>query len=885
MLNVTKLTFDHETAPVGLDHAPVFGWQLTGDCRDIRQTMAQLQIAMTPDFAAPVFNEVLHGKNSIAVQAAGFAPRALTRYYARVRIKADTAAGPQTSDWSAPGSFVTALLHPEREWRAAFISAEDADTCRESSAGTMVRGDFAVRPGIRAAYACTTALGLYNFYLNGTKVSTDEMTPGWTSYNHRLLYQTYDVTALLHPGTNRAGAMLGAGWYKGVMGLTRARNNYGDRTAFSMQLALQYDDGTTEIVTTDASWQGTTAPVTFSEIYHGEEYDAALELPGWADAAAPDAAPAGRWHGVETVTYPAAQLYAQAAGKVSVRNRLPAQRIFTTPAGETVVDFGQNMAGRVEITATGGPGNVAELRCFEELDADGNAYLANLRKARTIMRYKFAQPGTVTWHPQFTYMGFRYALVVQWPGTPRAENFTAYTLHTAMEPAGQFQCSEPLVNGLHHNITWGLKSNFLDVPTDCPQRDERLGWTGDAQIFSETACWLADTWTFYTKWLTDLVADQLPDGGVTDVVPNIEEHHTEGNWLMRTSPYGMSGWADAATIIPWVVYKMYGDASILRNQYASMCRWVDFMTAHTRGDLFTFMTQLGDWVALDAEPGSFFGATPTALTSQAYYALSARILALTASVLDKAADTEKYTAVYKNAKDAFIKNFFDAEGTLTAQTQTAHILALRFDLTPEKWRAKTVQRLLQLLDERGGHLVTGFLGTPYFCAALSENDCLKQAYDLLLKKDFPGWLYQVAQGATTVWEHWDGRRPDGTMWSAGMNSFNHYAYGAVGAWLYSTVLGLGQQAGTAGFTAARLAPRPGGGLNWAEGWHETPLGRYALRWEKDAVKTNVTFSVPANAEAELVLEPGAQVIATDGIAFTNGTARVGSGTYTVQYAK
>ena len=885
MLNVTKLTFDHETAPVGLDHAPVFGWQLTGDCRDIRQTMAQLQIAMTPDFAAPVFDEVLPGKNSIAVQAAGFAPRALTRYYARVRIKADTAAGPQTSDWSAPGSFVTALLDPEREWRAAFISAEDADTCRESSAGTMVRGDFAVRPGIRAAYACTTALGLYNFYLNGTKVSTDEMTPGWTSYNRRLLYQTYDVTALLHPGTNRAGAMLGAGWYKGVMGLTRARNNYGDRTAFSMQLTLQYDDGTMEIVTTDASWQGTIAPVTFSEIYHGEEYDAALELPGWADAAAPDAAPAGRWHGVETVTYPAAQLYAQAAGKVSVRNRLPAQRIFTTPAGETVVDFGQNMAGRVEITATGGPGDVAELRCFEELDADGNAYLANLRKARTIMRYKFAQPGTVTWHPQFTYMGFRYALVVQWPGTPRAENFTAYTLHTAMEPAGQFQCSEPLVNGLHHNITWGLKSNFLDVPTDCPQRDERLGWTGDAQIFSETACWLADTWTFYTKWLTDLVADQLPDGGVTDVVPNIEEHHTEGNWLMRTSPYGMSGWADAATIIPWVVYKMYGDASILRNQYASMCRWVDFMTAHTRDDLFTFMTQLGDWVALDAEPGSFFGATPTALTSQAYYALSARILALTASVLGKAADTEKYTAVYKNAKDAFIKNFFDAEGTLTAQTQTAHILALRFDLTPEKWRAKTVQRLLQLLDERGGHLVTGFLGTPYFCAALSENDCLKQAYDLLLKKDFPGWLYQVAQGATTVWEHWDGRRPDGTMWSAGMNSFNHYAYGAVGAWLYSTVLGLGQQAGTAGFAAARLAPRPGGGLNWAEGWHETPLGRYALRWEKDAVKTNVTFSVPANAEAELVLEPGAQVIATDGIAFTNGTARVGSGTYTVQYAK
>ena len=294
------------------------------------------------------------------------------------------------------------------------------------------------------------------------------------------------------------------------------------------------------------------------------------------------------------------------------------------------------MAGRVEITVQGTAGQTAELRCFEELDADGNPYLANLRKARTTMQYTFARSQTVTWQPQFTYMGFRYALVVQWPGKPEPANFTACVLHSAMQPAGEFTCSEPLVNQLNHNILWGLKSNFLDVPTDCPQRDERLGWTGDAQIFCETACWLADTWTFYSKWLKDLAVDQLPDGGVANVVPNIEETHTEANWLMKNCPYGASGWGDAATVIPWVLYQMYGDDTILRSQYPSMKRWVDFMRANTQNGLFDFKMQLGDWVALDAEPGSYFGATPTALTSQAYYALSAQLLALAGSTVQPA---------------------------------------------------------------------------------------------------------------------------------------------------------------------------------------------------------------------------------------------------------
>lgn len=484
MLTVTGLWFDHERAPVGLDHTPVFGWQLEGNCRNIRQTQYRLQVALTPDFAALLYDETCETGNSTAVHAAGLTLQSLQKYYARVQVWADTAAGPQQTLWSEPAVFITALLDPAAEWKAEFVSAESPETCRKSSAGTMVRAAFTVKPGLRAAYACTTALGLYNVYLNGQKVSTDEMTPGWTSYNRRLLYQTYEVTAMLHPGLNMAGAMLGAGWYKGVMGLTRSRNNYGDTTAFAMQLTLVYADGTRETVNTGPAWQGTKAPVIFSEIYHGEAYDAALELPHWAECETPENTSAGRWHAVHTVPYPAAKLAAQAAGKVCVQQRIPAQRVFTAPDGSTVVDFGQNMAGRVEITVHGTAGQAAELRCFEELDADGNPYLANLRKARTTMQYTFARSQTVTWQPQFTYMGFRYALVVQWPGKPEPANFTACVLHSAMQPAGEFTCSEPLVNQLNHNILWGLKSNFLDVPTDCPQRDERLGWTGDAQIFA-----------------------------------------------------------------------------------------------------------------------------------------------------------------------------------------------------------------------------------------------------------------------------------------------------------------------------------------------------------------------------------------------------------------
>ena len=879
MLNVTKIKMDHQEAPVGLGRMPRFSWQFTGDARGLLQTAYQMQIGKIEAMDAPLYDSRWVESGQSTHLRVDVPAEPMQAYYVRVRVQA---AG-ETSPWSAPARFVVALTDPATQWQAPFVSAETTQKLQEESTVTCLRGIFAVKPGLVAAYACTTALGLYEFYLNGQKVGCQEMAPGWTSYRKHLTYQTNEVTDLLHEGENAAGALVGAGWFKGEMGLTKARNNYGSCTAFAMQLTLRYQDGTSQTVTTGPAWQGTASPITFSEIYHGESYDAALELPDWAQTGSPQ----GTWWPVRQVAWSTATLRAQPGARVEEIDRLPAQRVFKTPDGDTVVDFGQNMAGRIEVTASGKPGEVVELRCFETLDAKGNVYLDNLRDARATMRYTFARAETVTWCPRFTYMGFRYALVVHYPGTPQVQNFVAVTLHTRMSAAGGLHTSEPLLNQLVHNCLWGLKSNFLDVPTDCPQRDERLGWTGDAQIFCRTACYLMDAYSFYEKWLVDVAADQMPDGGVPHVIPDIENSHTRNNPLLDNSLYGSSAWGDVAVILPWTLYQMYGDTEILTRQYDSMKAWIHFMQSHTQDGIFGFKMQFGDWLALDAEPGSLFGETPTALTCQAYYAFTTGLFVKIASVLGKTEDVAAYTTLYRQVVKNFQDAFFTPEGDLTAQTQTAHIVALYFGLTPETYLQRTIAGLKRLLAENDGHLTTGFIGTPYFCLVLSQNGCVSQAYELLLKQDFPSWLYQVKMGATTIWEHWDGIRPDGTMWSAGMNSFNHYAYGAIAEWLFRAMVGIDVAKDGAGFSKALLYPRIGTALEFAEGWHDTEYGTIRLRWQKQDGTILLTVTIPANTTATICLEGAQAVLENDGLAFApvNGVMQTeaGSGSYQICY--
>lgn len=880
MLKVKKIHMDYQVNPVGVEAMPQFGWELESDRRNVVQTSYRLQIAADRAFSELIYDSgQIQDRESAHIFVKDTEIMPASKYFVRVRVWT----AEEETGWSETAWFVTSLL--EEGLRAPFVSGETDDSYKEESKGTYVRGTFRVKGKVREAYAFTTALGLYNFYLNGEKVGEDEMTPGWTSYRRHLLYQTYDVASALKEGINVAGAMLGAGWYKGIMGLTRARNNYGSKTGFAMQIYIRYEDGSTETVCTGPSWKGCDAPVVFADIYNGEIYDAAKEIPGWAV----DAAPQGEWRDVVLVPFDTGVLRAQSGSRVRVMDELPAKRIFRTPKGELVIDFGQNLAGRIRVTAYGKLGDVIELHCFEVLDHEGNVYLDNLRHAKASMKYTFAREGTVTYHPHFTYMGFQYAKIVSWPGEAEKENFTACTLHSEMERTGNITCSHPLLNQLHHNYLWGLKGNFLDVPTDCPQRDERLGWTGDAQIFCRTACYLMNTYTFYKKWLRDVEADQTPEGGVPHVVPNIEEGRTDGNWLLKQGPHSAAAWADVAVINPWTLYLMYGDKAILERQYSSMKAWIDFMRCHSEDHIWNYKLQFGDWVALDAEEGSYFGATPNDLTCTAYYAYSTGLFAKMARVLGKEETAREYEKLYSHIVEKFQRTFFKDDGTMTAQTQTAHIVALYFKLVPQAYVKKTVAGLKRLLDKENGHLVTGFVGTPYFCHALSQNGCVKEAYDLLLKEDFPSWLYQVKMGATTVWEHWDGIKPDGSMWSPGMNSFNHYAYGAIGEWMYRVMAGIEADEACTGFKHAVFYPRIGGGLQFVDGTYHSIYGEEGVRWEREDDKVILTVRIPANTTASVRLDEAEEVLEADSLSFVQKSgymeAEAGSGTYRILFRR
>ncbi|CAM3591767.1 glycoside hydrolase family 78 protein [Rahnella bruchi] len=882
MLAVTRLTLNQESALSGVQELPVLGWEIESPRRNVRQTAYRIQVSHEKSFD----NILLHSEwqqceHSNNVTLTELMMTSSQRYFIRVQVRDDQG---ETSNWSSAAEMISGVLYPH-EWLADFISGEKpADKIH--SAGTLLRKSFVLNRAeeIQSAFIHVSALGLYELHLNGLKVGEDALTPGWTSYHNHLLYQTYNLTGYLNKGENVLGAITGAGWYKGDMGFSRHRNYYGEQTALISQLIINYKDGTQDIVVSDESWKAHDSAIIFSEIYDGEIYDARREVSGWCEKGFSG----DGWRPVSLMTHEKSTLVAQGSNTVRKMEELKPVQMITTPQGDTVIDFGQNLSGWVEFNVRGNAGDKVVLRHFEVLDADGNVYLDNLRTATQRTEYVLKGEGEETWHPHFTWQGFRYVKVEEYPARLDLTNFTAIVLHSAMEQTGYFACSNPQLNQLHHNILWGLKGNFVDVPTDCPQRDERLGWTGDAQIFCRTASYLMQTRNFFAKWLTDLRYDQTPEGGVPHVIPDILTGHCEKDRLLSEGgTHSASAWADAAVINPWTMYLMYGDTKVLENQYASMKGWIDFMTAHAENHIWHYSLQFGDWVALDAKEGSYFGATPNDLTCTAYYAYSTQLFAKTAKVLKRDADFEHYDALHQAIVRRFQEEFFTPSGRLAARTQTAHILALYFNLVPEAFRERTTDTLVELLNEHDGHLVTGFVGTPYFCHALSQNGRIKEAWNLLLKDDFPSWLYQVKAGATTIWEHWDGIKPDGSMWSADMNSFNHYAYGAVGEWLYRVAAGIEADEEHPGFKHFIIKPLTGGGLSWLETRYQSVYGAIGVRWEVSGKEVSLCVKVPANTSATLVLTDGEALLEADGVDFIRNTegfsAEIGSGEYRLKY--
>lgn len=842
MIAVHKLRVEYKQNPLGIDvRYPRISWQLNADERDVMQQAYQLQVATDQDYVSTVWDSGrVESGQSLHIELKELELQSRQRYYYRIRIW-DQLNRP--TEWSETAWWEMGLLSPE-DWEAEWITAPLACLDTEAEQNPLLRRSFHVDRQVIRARMYVTSLGLYEVELNGSRVGRDVLTPGWTSYSTRLQYQTYDITGQLAAGDNAVGAWLGNGWYKGNLAWDNKKHVFGDRTALLMQIHLTFADGEEQIIRTDQEWAVSPGPLLMSEIYHGETYDARLEQCGFSQPDYDDHA----WIPAEILPYTRDILLAQENVPVKAMEELAPITLLRTPAGETVLDMGQNMVGWMRFTVEGQAGQEFQLRHFEVLDQEGNVYTDNLRAAKQTVAYIAKGGGRESFQPRFTFQGFRYVQLIGFPENLSLQDFTGVVLHSDMEPTGTFTCSNPLLNQLQHNILWGQKGNFVDVPTDCPQRDERLGWTGDAQMFIRTSAYLMNVAPFFSKWLKDLAADQLDNGGVPFVIPHVLDENSHSS----------AAWGDAAVICPWTIYQCYGDKRILEQQYSSMQGWVEYIRRQGT-DEFLWNTgfHFGDWLGLDAKPDSYIGATDRDYIATAFYAYSAGLMGKTAAVLGRTEDEQYYSQLHVRIKQAFNREFITPSGRVSVATQTACVLALMFGLVEGKAEERTVAKLIELLEESKYHLTTGFVGTPYLNLVLAGAGHYDAAYKLLLQTDYPSWLYQVTRGATTIWEHWDGIKEDGSFWSKDMNSFNHYAYGAIGDFLYRCVAGIEQVEAYPGYKQFLIQPHPGGGLTSAAGALESMYGKIRSGWTIDSGKIELVTVVPPNTSATVLLPDAA----------------------------
>ncbi|MDO4865619.1 MAG: family 78 glycoside hydrolase catalytic domain [Clostridia bacterium] len=668
---------------------------------------------------------------------------------------------------------------------------------------------------VRAATLRVTALGVYEAALNGQRVGEFVLAPGWTSYDTRLQVQEYDVTGLLSD-ENLLTCRVGKGWYASPMpGWKDSPDKQRRRvrqTALIAELTVSFEDGGAVVIPTDERWNWVESPVRFSEIYDGEVYDASF--------AAGEPKPCALFDG------PMDCLIPQEGEEIREMERVAAKSVFSTPAGDLLVDFGQEVTGWVEFTVDAHAGDEVRILHGEVLDRDGNFYNENYRSAKAELRYT-CREGLQIWHPGLTFFGFRYIKLDAFPGEARPEQFTAVAVYSNLRRTGEVHTGHAGINQLISNIFWGQKGNFLDVPTDCPQRDERLGWTGDAQVFVRAASLNYDVERFFAKWLRDMTADRFPSGGVGSVIPNyLPEDKCS------------AAWGDAATICPWTIYQTYGDPGILRAQFETMAGWVDYITsATTTPNLWTGGTHFADWLGLDAPSGSYKGSSREDFIASAFYFYSTTLVIKAGRVLGE--DVSRFEALREAIARAFRETFADY------RTQTEHILAIHFGLAEDI--QATADALAALIERDGVQMKTGFVGTPYLLHALSDHGHADLAWTLLLREQYPSWLYPISRGATTIWEHWDGIMEDGGFWSADMNSFNHYAYGSVIDWIYEKAAGIRHDEAHPGFSRAIIAPNPDPRLGWLDVSLETRSGRISSKWvfQGDSVRYDIETAVPA----------------------------------------
>jgi alpha-L-rhamnosidase len=930
--------------------APRLSWSLSSSRRGARQSAYRIIVSSTePGLSSGEGNVWDSGKissgDSIGIEYKGATLASGETCYWKVQTwdeSGKSAPGLNTALWQM------GLLNPS-DWKAKWISAD-------TPLNTQVDGDtlpplpyfrraFDISKKIMSATAFVTARGAYEMHLNGQKVGDAYLAPGWTDFNKRIDYQTFDITDSLHQGKNVVGAILADGWYDGYIGFSHQRNLYGERPRLLLQINIEYADGSHEVIGTDGSWKESLGPILYSDLLQGEAYDSRKELTGW-DLPNYDSAnwqPAStslvepNAHKVDitsqlrslvnnsTLTVAASNAIAgdpayntikqltiqysidgveysqtvpeqqvlhipgpgESSGDLKILHAyygapdqtlgnpvlegaqgppvvltqyVPTEKVSEPTPGNYIFDLGQNMVGWAQLEVHAPAGTRIQMRYGEVLNPDGTLYTKNLRTARATDVYVCNGHGDEVWHPRFTFHGFRYVELTGYPGKPAAEMITGCVVGSAITPTGEFTCSSPLVNQIQHNIIWGQRGNFLSIPTDCPQRDERLGWMGDAQIFSRTATYNCDVAGFYEKWLVDL-ADGAP------------------------------AWGDAGIIVPYNTWQAYGDKSLIERQWQSMVAWLDYITSVNPNGLWLQRrnNDFGDWLSINAD-------TPKEVLATAYYAHDAQLMAQMATAIGRTDDAQRYSALFDHIKSAFDTAYVQADGTVHGNTQTSYILALHFDLLPDDLKAAATQHLVDAIHTANDHLSTGFVGVGYLCPTLTDNGQNDIAYKLLLNDTFPSWGFSVRMGATTIWERWDGYTPEHGFQDPGMNSFNHYSLGSVGEWLYRYVAGIDTDPDQPGFAHILMHPHPGPGLTHAAATFDSIRGAISSAWAVGGGTFKWTLSIPANTTATVwvptddvssVTESGISASAAVGVKLLNSETgvneyEIGAGAYKFQ---
>ncbi|KAH8594698.1 putative rhamnosidase [Bisporella sp. PMI_857] len=850
MAYIKSVTLEHHNIPFGIGEAsPRLSWTFENEQQDWVQTSYEIEIKRA-DLGTRGYR--VFTSDSVLVPWPADALK--SREVANIRVRATGRTQPPTEEQTSWSEYITveAGLLERQDWTSEFVAAPKTEAANSAITPALLRKIFKISKQVRKARLYITAQGVYEAQINGHQVGDQILAPGWTSYNYHLNYQTFDVKELLSTGDQLLNVELGEGWFCTRLGFGGGKRCiYGDRPAILAQLEIAFVDGEILTVGSDETWKTSTGPIISSEIYDGEIYDASLVKKGWDSVSFDDKT----WNSVEVVDFPASKILSPKGPPVRRIETLKIKDVIRSPTGKTILDFGQNLVGYLQVRVTGTSGTEIEFQHVEVLSHQGECATRPLRdcKAKDTLRLSGE---SIVWEPKFTFHGFRYVQIVGWPeGEPL--DIKAVVLHTDMEETGSFKCSNSDINQLHQNIKWGMRGNFLSIPTDCPQRDERLGWTGDIQIFSPTASFLYNTAGMLSGWLQDLAVEQIQDNdGVPPLVcPNIIE---------ASFPKAQAAWADAVILTPYDLYTAFGDVKILSDQHESMKVWIDKALPREASGLWNpTVHQLGDWLDPDAPPDDpAKGKTDPHLVANAYLARITQTMAKISKILGFHDDYDHYTKEAERITAAFRDEYVTKSGRLAPDTMTSLSLALSLNLLGDsKASEAAAKRLVTLVRSSAFKIGTGFVGTPLILPVLATAGYPQVAYRMLLEKKCPSWLYPITMGATTMWERWDSMLPNGKINPGSMTSFNHYALGSVGAFLHGTLGGISPK--EPGWKVVRVEPVPGGRVTWAKVAFRGPYGQVRCEWEVKDGKFTIEILIPPNSKAEVKL-PGQQDIKSAG---------------------